>query len=173
MNIRDATAADLPHIIEIYNAAIPDRRATADTEPITVSSRIAWLHEHDAGHHPLWVVEGDRPRAAGDPGTPIAGWLSFQPFYGRPAYHATAELSVYVSPQRRRDGIGRTLVARAVRSAPRLGLRTLLGFIFGHNDASLALFESFGFQRWGRLPRVAELDGIERDLVIVGRRVGD
>ena len=28
-----------------------------------------------------------------------------------------------------------------------------------------------GFERWGLLPRVAELDGIERDLVIVGRRL--
>jgi phosphinothricin acetyltransferase len=44
--------------------------------------------------------------------------------------------------------------------------------VFGHNEASLALFESFGFRRWGDLARVAELDGIERDLVILGLRVG-
>jgi phosphinothricin acetyltransferase len=55
--------------------------------------------------------------------------------------------------------------------APRLGLKTLLGFIFGHNEPSLRLFEVFGFQRWGILPRVAELDGVERDLVIIGRRL--
>ncbi|MEP6686317.1 MAG: N-acetyltransferase, partial [Verrucomicrobiota bacterium] len=54
---------------------------------------------------------------------------------------------------------------------PRLGLKTLLGFIFAHNDASLRLFEKFGFHRWGVLPRVAELDGVERDLIIVGCHV--
>jgi phosphinothricin acetyltransferase len=48
---------------------------------------------------------------------------------------------------------------------------TLLGFIFGHNEPSLRLFEKFGFARWGELPKVASLDGIERDLVIVGHRV--
>ena len=48
---------------------------------------------------------------------------------------------------------------------------TLLGFVFGHNAPSLALFERLGFERWALLPRVAELDGVERDLVIVGRRV--
>jgi phosphinothricin acetyltransferase len=101
----------------------------------------------------------------------VAGWLSFQSFYGRPAYHATAEISVYVSPALQRKGIGRKLLARAVERARRLGLKTLLGFIFGHNEASLRLFESFGFQRWGVLPRVAELDGIERDLIILGRRI--
>jgi hypothetical protein len=33
------------------------------------------------------------------------------------------------------------------------------------------LFERFGFTRWGKLPKVAVLDAIERDLVSVGRRV--
>jgi phosphinothricin acetyltransferase len=103
----------------------------------------------------------------------VAGWLSFQSFYGRPAYHATAEISVYVSPALQRKGIGRELLARAVERARRLGLKTLLGFIFGHNEASLHLFESLGFQHWGVLPRVAELDGVERDLIILGRRIVD
>ena len=48
----------------------------------------------------------------------------------------------------------------------------LLGFIFGHNEASLRLFQRFEFQTWGTLPRVAVLDGVERDLVILGRRLG-
>lgn len=163
MIIRDAAAADLPRIIEIYNAAIPGRLATADTEPITVASRIGWMRQHDSTRHPLRVAQVD---------SQVDGWLSFQPFYGRPAYNSTAELSVYVSPQRQRAGIGRVLLAGAIEAAPGLGLRTLLGFIFGHNAASLGLFESFAFQRWALLPRVAALDGIERDLVIVGRRVG-
>ena len=55
--------------------------------------------------------------------------------------------------------------------APSLHIDTLLGFIFGHNAPSLALFERHGFARWGVLPRVAVLDGLERDLVIVGRRL--
>ena len=99
----------------------------------------------------------------------IAGWLSFQSFYGRPAYHATAELSVYIAPNWQRKGIGHALLSQAVEQAPRLGLKTLLGFIFAHNEASLRLFEKFGFYRWGLLPGVAELDGVERDLIIVGR----
>ena len=161
MTIRDAVARDLPAIVHIYNAAVPGRMATADTEPITVDSRHAWFAEH-TGSRPLWVaVEDDT----------IVGWLSFQSFYGRPAYRATAEVSVYVAPGIQRKGVGRQLLSRAVETGPRFGLRTLVGFIFGHNAPSLALFEALGFARWGLLPRVAELDGIERDLVIVGRRL--
>lgn len=163
MTIRDATEDDLPAIVEIYNAAIPGRRATADTAPVAVENRYAWFCEHHPGRRPLWVtVENET----------IVGWLSFQSFYGRPAYHATAEISVYVSPSKQRTGIGRALLARAIEQAPRFGLKTLLGFIFGHNKPSLRLFESFGFERWGNLPRVAELDGVERDLIILGRRLG-
>ena len=37
-------------------------------------------------------------------------------------------------------------------------------------EATLSLFAKAGFAIWGRLPRVAELDGIERDLAIMGKR---
>ena len=162
MTIRDATAADLPAIVAIYNDAIPGRLATADTEPVSVASRRPWFDAHTPAAHPLWVWEADGV---------IGGWLSFQPFYGRPAYRATAELSVYVAPARHRHGVGRRLVDHALRRSPALGLTTLLGFVFGHNAPSLALFGGFGFARWGTLPRVAVLDGVERDLAILGHRV--
>src|SRR5687767_12413416 len=121
MTIRDAVEADLPAIVAIYNAAIPGRMATADTEPVAVDSRRAWFAEHRAGARPLWIASVDDA---------IAGWLSFQSFYGRPAYHATAEVSVYVGPGSRRAGVGRRLLSRAIGAGPGLGLRTLLGFIF-------------------------------------------
>ncbi len=54
MTIRDATEADLPAIVEIYNAAIPSRRATADTEPVSIESRSGWFREHHPDHRPLW-----------------------------------------------------------------------------------------------------------------------
>jgi phosphinothricin acetyltransferase len=160
--IRDARESDLDRIVAIYNEAIPGRLATADTEPITPASRLPWFHEHTPGRRPLWVAERDGL---------VVGWLSFQSFYGRPAYAATAELSVYVTAGVHRRGIARHLLARALERAPGLGLATLVAFVFGHNEPSLRLFERHGFARWGHLPRVARLDDVERDLVILGRRV--
>lgn len=52
-----------------------------------------------------------------------------------------------------------------------LDFKTVLGFVFGHNEPSIKLFEHFGFERWANMPNVAELDGIERDLVILGKRI--
>ena len=68
--------------------------------------------------------------------------------------------------------MGAALLAHAIAAAPRLSIRTMLAFVFGHNAASLALFRRFGFQDWGKLPQVAELDGVERDLLILGLKTG-
>ena len=163
MIIRHATENDLPVIVAIYNASIPNRMATADLEPVSVMSRINWFKKRSPGRHPLWVIEIQGV---------IAGWLSFQPFYGRPAYHATAEVSIYIAPNYHRRGLGKRLLTEAIRQSPNLGLKSLIGFIFEHNEASLKLFEKFGFEPWGHLPGIADLDGIERGLVILGLRVG-
>lgn len=161
---RLATRADLPAIVAIYNATIPSRTVTADLEPVSVESRLAWFDAHTPDRHPLWVVEVDGA---------VAAWLSFSTFHARAAYDSTAELSIYVAEAHRRHGLGRRLLGEAIVHAPSLGLHTLVGLVFGHNAPSLALFDAFGFARWGHLPRVAVLDGIERDLVILGRRVAD
>ena len=161
MPIRYARAADLPAIVAIYNASIPGRMATADTAPANVESRRAWFAEFDPARRPLWVHGSGR----------VDGWLSLRSFYGRPAYAATVETGVYVDPAAQRRGIGRALLDHAIRAAPRLSIRTLLAFVFAHNAASVGLFESAGFRRWGLLPGVAELDGVEHDLAILGLRV--
>ena len=163
MFIRDATEADLPRIVAIYNAAIPSRMATADTEPISVESRREWFHKFSPNRRPIWVMDSDES---------IIGWLCFNDFYeGRPAYHVTAEVSVYVAPEHQRQGIGKALLGEAIHRAPALGFKTLLCYIFGHNEPSLRLCNQFGFTQWGHLPRIAELDGEERDLVIYGLRL--
>ena len=163
MTIRDAQPADLPTIVAIYNASIPGRMATADTEIVSVAAREAWFRDFTPERRPLWVSTA--------PSGEVEAWLSVRSFYGRPAYHRTAEISAYTAAAAQRRGLARTLLDHAIGQAPRLGLSTFLAFVFGHNVPSLALFERAGFVRWGHLPRVAELDGIERDVVILGRRV--
>ncbi|MBI3527051.1 MAG: N-acetyltransferase [Betaproteobacteria bacterium] len=161
---RQATREDLPAIVEIYNATVPSHLATADLEPVSIESRIEWFEEHRPDFRPLWVAERDGR---------TAGWLSFSTFYGRPAYNKTAELSIYVDEPFRHRGLGSYFLAQAVTHAPSIGVDRLLGFVFGHNQPSLDLFEKFGFARWGGLPGVTLLDGVERDVIILGRRVAN
>src|SRR5687768_6056514 len=108
---RTATPADLDQIVAIYNATIPSRQVTADTSPVSVESRVAWLQEHSPAFRPLWVIDVDGR---------IAAWLSFSSFYGRPAYHKTAELSVYVHEAFRKQGVASYLLSQAIAYAPTL-----------------------------------------------------
>jgi L-amino acid N-acyltransferase YncA len=101
----------------------------------------------------------------------VAGWLSFHPFIGRSAYRSTAEISLYVHENFRRRGFGDQLLKKAIAECSHLKISALVGCIFGHNGPSLRLFERMGFERWGFLPRIARLDRVERDLVILGRHV--
>jgi len=162
MEVRDATLADLPAIVAIYNRTVPSRMVTADTEPVSVESRRAWFEQHSPARRPLWVA---LERST------VIGWISYSNFYGRPAYDQTCELSIYLAPEYQRCGLGSEWMRRAIAHAPAIRVSTLLGFIFGHNEPSLRLVQKHGFARWGCLPRVAILDGIERDLVIMGLRV--
>jgi phosphinothricin acetyltransferase len=165
---RLARPEDLPTIVDIYNSTIASREVTADTEPVTVASREAWFADHNPQRRPLWIIH-----AAGDasPAPAILGWMSYSNFYGRPAYSGTAELSIYIAEAWRGKGIGHYCLEQAIAFAPAISVHTLLGFIFGHNQPSLGLFRKFGFDTWANLPRVANLDGIERDLIILGKRV--
>jgi L-amino acid N-acyltransferase YncA len=161
-DIEDATLADLASIVEIYNATIPSRMVTADLERVSVESKRKWFDEHSPDLRPIWVVKQEDK---------VVAWISFQSYYGRPAYNATAELSIYVAESHHGRGLGSLLLEKAIQACPELKLDNLLGFVFAHNLPSLKLLSKFGFSEWGYLPKVASLDGIERDLVIVGRRV--
>ncbi|CAN5803698.1 GNAT family N-acetyltransferase [soil metagenome] len=165
MKIRDAVAGDLSAIVRIYNSTIPSRVVSADTEPVSVEQRSEWFREHEPSRRPIWVMED---------GGEVVGWLSLGDFYdARPAYHATAEIGVYVREDQRGKGVGRRLVEEAVRRGPEFGLKTLTAGAFAHNEASVRLFEGMGFRKWAHFPRVAELDGIERDLVVLGLRLDE
>jgi phosphinothricin acetyltransferase len=164
LTYRDATLEDLPRIVEIYNSTVAGRMVTADTEPVTVESRVAWFNAHNADARPLWMVMDDEVNV---------GWVSYQWFYGRPAYNGTAELSIYLDENARGKGYGETILRHAMESCGKLSIKTLLGYIFAHNVRSLKLFQRSGFEQWGYFPRIAKLDGIERDLIIVGKRINE
>ncbi len=106
--LRVATEADLPAIVAIHKSNMPTRLATADLDPVSVESRTGWFAEHSPERRPLWVLDG----AAG---------------IERPAYGATAEVSVYVHADHKGRGNGRLLLATGIERAPGLGLETCSG----------------------------------------------
>ena len=159
MIYRNATLNDLPAIVAIYNSTIASRMVTADTEPVTVEERLNWFNNHPPSTRPLWVIEEDDK---------MLGWVSFNNFYGRPAYNGTTELSIYLHPDSRGKGLGKKVLQYCIQRAPALNIHTILGYIFSHNTPSILLFEQAGFTRWGLLKDVAVMDNKKYSLGIYG-----
>lgn len=157
-----AQQTDLSKIVATYNSTIASRLVTADLEPVSVESKQAWFDAHSSNRRPLWIVNVDDV---------YAGWMSFNSFYGRPAYDGTVEVSVYLEEIVRGKGLGKVCLEKAFASCDELNIKTLLGFIFDHNEPSLKLFYNMGFEKWAHLPKIANMADAERGLIILGKRV--
>ena len=153
---------DLNAIVATYNSTVPGRMVTADLEPVTAMDKLQWFNAHNKKNRPLWKVSCDGE---------YAGWMSFNSFYGRPAYDGTVEVSIYLEEKFRGKGLGKACLGKAIGDAKKMKIHSLLGFIFAHNEPSLQLFYQFGFEKWAHLPGVANMDGVMRDLIILGRKV--
>ncbi len=159
MIYRNAQLNDLKEIVAIYNSTIEGRMVTADTAPVSEEDKLPWFHEHNSNTRPLWVVA--------DAGK-IIGWVSFNNFYGRPAYQGTSELSIYLHTSSRGKGYGKKILKHCINTAPSLQIHTILGFIFSHNIPSIQLFKNAGFEEWANLKEVARMDDKYYGLTIMG-----
>lgn len=163
MTFRDATHKDLPRIVEIYNSTVPSRMVTADTIAVSVESKRKWFDDHSPSRRPIWIVENGSAETV--------GWVSIQSFSERPAYDPTAEISIYLDERHRGKGLGKEILNESIERCRAIGIKSLLGKIFEHNEPSIKLFKRAGFEQWGLLPNVTVLDGIERGVVILGKRI--
>ena len=157
MEIRALTEDDWPVVEEIYAEGIATRLATFET----LTPRWA---EFDAGRladHRLVAVDSGR----------VVGWATLSPTSGRECYAGVAESSVYIAEGSRGRGIGRALMEALLASAGAGGIWTIHAGMFPENTASLALHERLGFRLVGRFERIAQLDGVWRDTLLLERRV--
>lgn len=159
---RLARLGDLAAIVGILNQSA-GTGANALHLPVSVESRRTWFDAHTPADFPLWVSEVDGV---------VAAWCSFSPWRGgREALRAVAEISYYVDRAHHRQGLATALVRHAIAQAPRLGLHTLLAIGLETNQASETLLKREGFERWGRLPDVAEVGARRVGQWIYGRAV--
>lgn len=161
MQFSNATINDLPLIVEIYNTTISSRMVTADTKPVTVADKLNWFNAHNAATRPLWIVKENNMEL---------GWVSYNNFYGRPAYDGTAELSIYLHPDARGKGWGKKILNHCIEQAPVLKIHTLLAIIFSHNEVSIQLFLQAGFTQWGLLKDIAVMDEKKYSVTILGKK---
>jgi L-amino acid N-acyltransferase YncA len=157
VEIRAMTIGDWPSVAAIYAEGIATGQATFETEtPAWAVFDSGWLAEHR-----LVAVEEDR----------VVGWATLSPTSGRACYAGVVEDTVYVAGVTRGQGVGRALLESLVRSADEAGIWTIQASMFPENAASLALHRKLGFRVVGRRERIAQLDGVWRDTILLELRL--
>ena len=157
LQIRKAELKDLEAITDIYNEAVRNTTATFDTQPKTAAQQREWFDHHDAKHPVIVACEGDN----------TIGWASLSAYSDRCAYAATAEASVYISPEWRGKGVGRKLSAEILKAGKEAGLHTVILRIAEGNDASIKLAESLGFKQIGVMEEVGTKFGKVLDVILM------
>ena len=80
---RDASEADLPAIIEVYNDEILHGTATFHTEPQTLAERTAWLENVKAENYPCLIAEVEDTATGGKR---TVAWCNLGRYNVRQAY---------------------------------------------------------------------------------------
>ena len=161
MQVRPATHADLPGILEIYNDAVLTTTATYDYEPRTLEHRIQWFEERQRDRYPVFVAVDD---AGG-----VAGWSALNPYHARIGYQFTSENSVYVAAGMRGKGIGKLLLAPLIEAAKARGLHAIIAAIDADNEVSIRLHAAFGFEKVGHFKQTGFKFNRWLDLVYMER----
>jgi phosphinothricin acetyltransferase len=137
MFIRHATESDLAGINAIYNHYVENAFSTFDTSPWDLPARREWFTKYGANspHQVFVAVEDER----------IFGWACTSPYRDHTAFSQTAEVTAYIHPDRRSQGVGAALYAKLFEAIRELPFHLLVAGIALPNDASVRLHQKFGF----------------------------
>lgn len=136
IEIKLATEADLPQILEIYNDIILNTTAVYDYEPHTLEMRKQWFNTKQQQGFPVFIALDSHK---------IAGFSSLGPFRAWAGYQYSVENSVYVSKNHREKGIAKMLMLPLIVAAKALGMHTIIAAVDATNEASIKLHNHFGF----------------------------
>lgn len=159
VQIRDALDTDLAGILRIYNDAVENSTAIWNDRIVDLDNRRAWLAErHDQGYPVLVAIDEEGQ---------VAGYASFGPWRPHDGFRHTVENSVYVSPDHRGSGIGRSLMKALIERARMLDKHVMVAFIESENRASVHMHQQLGFIHVGQMRQVGCKFGRWLDLTMM------
>jgi len=159
MQIRQATVAELPQILAIYNDVIETSTAIYATAPATLADRAEWLEARRNRGYPVLVAVEEGL---------VAGYSSFGDWRGAwSGYRHTVEHSVHVRAEARGRGVGARLVEALFPLASTMNMHVMIGAIDAANLSSLRFHEKLGFHRAAHFKEVGHKFGRWLDLVFM------
>ena len=165
LEIRPATAADLPFVTAIYEHAVLYGTATFELIAPDLAEMTRRFTALTEGGFPYFVaaLEGR-----------VIGYAYAGVYRPRPAYRFTVENSVYLQPATHRRGIGLQLLQRLITECETRGYRQMIAVIGDSaNAGSIGVHARTGFQMIGTHSNVGFKFGRWLDTVMMQRTLGD
>ena len=105
----------------------------------------------------------------------VIGWTGLSSVSSRRVYSGVAEVSLYVSAAKQRQGVGSALLKALIADSEKSGVWTLQAMIFPENKVSINLVKKQGFCEVGQRDRLGKmtygpLAGSWRNVVLLERR---
>ena len=142
MSIRPATVADLPRILEIY---APYVEYTAISFEYTVPT-LAEFTDRFLG------ITAQFPWLVWEENGAVLGYAYGSLPFERAAYQWSAEASIYLCPEARGRGIGKSLYAALEEILKKQGYRKVYAIITTANEASVAFHQAVGYRHTASFP---------------------
>jgi phosphinothricin acetyltransferase len=177
LRLRDATVADMPQVLEIYNHIILNTTAVYSYTAHTLEMREQWLKQRTEDGFPVFMVEEEVDEASasssssGSSGTTsktILGFGSYGAFRAWAGFKYSVENSVYVAEHARGKGAGKLLLQAIIDHAKSSNkVHAIVAGIDATNVASIALHRRFGFVETGTMKQVGFKFGRWLDLAFL------
>ncbi len=161
MIVRNATRADLPGIVDIYNVSVTTTSTWSET-PQTLEERDAWFEARsDAGEGVFVAVDNEV----------IIGFSAYGEFRNPhwTGYRFTVENTVHIREGHGGHGVGRALMEALIEHATQNGKHVMVAAVDGENEGSVTFHERLGFTVVGRMPEVGWKFDRWLDLVLLQR----
>jgi phosphinothricin acetyltransferase len=139
--VRPAVVGDVPAMMAIYNHYVETSPATFDTVPVSLENRLAWF-EHYAERGPFRLLVAEQAGKVG-------GYAGSGRFREKPAYATSVEMTVYVHPEARGQGIGAQMYERLFALLADQPIHRAYAGVTLPNPVSIALHRRFGFRDVG------------------------
>lgn len=163
ITFRLASHKDIPAILAIYAPYIQHTTITFEYDVPSLES-FTERFERITEQFPWYVCE-----ASGK----IVGFAYASPAFSRAAFRWDADLSVYVSPEYHRCGIGKHFYEILEADLFRMGYHNVYALITGKNRISCVFHEKLGYTLLGCLPNTGFKFGEWLDLYWYGKRIRD
>jgi L-amino acid N-acyltransferase len=162
MEIRKACKNDLPGILAILNHEIEFSTSVYDEKTRTIEPLVTWFNEKNQLNFPVWVAIDEEK---------IIGYGTLGKFRPHDGFRFTIEHSIYITSERRGQGIGHLLIEKLIESARELKMHIMVAGIDAKNVKSIKFHEEVGFVEVGRMQEVGYKFGNWLDLVFMQKRL--